>query len=266
VSDAFGNGVPQISVTFTAPASAPSGTFSGGVHSVTVATASNGVATAPTFTADSSVGEFTVTAEAAGLGSAQFSLTSSDAVSPGFTVSASPAALTIVQGQSASTMLTLTPEGGFAGTINLSCSGLPANAQCAFVPAQAVMTGNNAAVAVTLTLNTAGSDGQLSYVRPGTFRRIMHGGLDWRFTAMFAVLMLAVIFARRDLRDNPARGVAAGFRLLLAMLIGIALTACGGVASSVSSAHSAATAPGNYTVSVNAGTQTTVVMINVVQQ
>ena len=265
VSDAFGNGVPEIPVTFTAPASGPSGTFPGGSQSATVATGSTGIAATPTFTANSSPGQFTVMAGAQGLGAAQFSLTNSDAVPPGFTVSASPAALTIVQGQSASTVLTITPDGAFSGTINLSCSGLPANAQCVFNPAQAMVTGNSAAT-VTLTVNTAGADGQLSYVDPEALRRFERGGSGARGGAMLAGLMLGVVLAWSAARKKSGRGVLARFGLLWVMLAGSGLIACGGATSSSSSAQSSATPAGNYTVMVNANTQSTALLLNVVKE
>src|SRR5205807_122180 len=62
VKDAFGNPVPSAAVTFTAPATGPSGTFSGGVTSATATTGTTGTAMAPTFTANGTAGRFTVTA------------------------------------------------------------------------------------------------------------------------------------------------------------------------------------------------------------
>src|SRR5262249_15835661 len=60
VRDVFGNGVPGASVTFGAPATTgPSGTFGGTPIATTNAA---GVATAPTFTADTFAGSFQVSA------------------------------------------------------------------------------------------------------------------------------------------------------------------------------------------------------------
>ncbi|HTM51704.1 MAG TPA: Ig-like domain-containing protein, partial [Bryobacteraceae bacterium] len=73
VRDASGNPVPNVSVTFTAPASGASGAFGG---SATVTTDSGGVATAPTFTANSVAGTYNVNASTAGVASpAAFALT-----------------------------------------------------------------------------------------------------------------------------------------------------------------------------------------------
>jgi hypothetical protein len=71
VTDAFGNPVPGISVTFAAPAGGPGGTFAG---SPLVTTDAAGRATAPAFTANAAAGSYTVTASAGGL-AVSFSLT-----------------------------------------------------------------------------------------------------------------------------------------------------------------------------------------------
>ena len=73
------SGTPQsgLSVTFTAPASGASGTFAGSDHTVAVITDSNGVATAPVFTANGTAGgPYNVTATlSGGSPAAAFSLT-----------------------------------------------------------------------------------------------------------------------------------------------------------------------------------------------
>jgi hypothetical protein len=61
VKDAFGNPVTGATVTFNAPASGASGTFAGGVNTATTNAA--GVATAAVFTANGTVGSYTVTAK-----------------------------------------------------------------------------------------------------------------------------------------------------------------------------------------------------------
>jgi hypothetical protein len=74
VRDAFGNPVGGgVSVTFAAPISGASGTFSA---SGTVTTNASGKATAPTFTANALGGSYTVSATVSGVVSpANFSLT-----------------------------------------------------------------------------------------------------------------------------------------------------------------------------------------------
>jgi hypothetical protein len=80
VLDFAGNPVSGVKVTFTAPSSGASGTFTGGVTSVVVKTGSNGVATSPTFTANGTAGKYTVTASVkGGPAKAKFSLTNTAA-------------------------------------------------------------------------------------------------------------------------------------------------------------------------------------------
>ncbi len=74
VLDTFGTPVTAAAVTFTAPASGPSGKFSNGTPVITIATAVDGTATVP-FTANGSGGPgYVVTAAVAGVNTAQFSL------------------------------------------------------------------------------------------------------------------------------------------------------------------------------------------------
>jgi hypothetical protein len=65
VKDAFGNPVSNVVVTFSAPATGASGAFSGAA-TATATTNASGVATSPTFTANNTVGAYSVTASAAG--------------------------------------------------------------------------------------------------------------------------------------------------------------------------------------------------------
>jgi len=73
VTDASGNPVPNVTVTFAAPASRASATFAGGTTTAT--TNNSGVATAATVTANGTAGSYTVTATTAGsAGNAAFTL------------------------------------------------------------------------------------------------------------------------------------------------------------------------------------------------
>lgn len=52
----------------------------------------------------------------------------------GFTVSASPTALSTTVGGFVSSVVTVTPVNGFNAVVSLSCSGLPVNTTCVFTP------------------------------------------------------------------------------------------------------------------------------------
>src|SRR5205807_2103197 len=73
VTDAYGNPVPNAAVSFNPPAAGPSGAFNA---LATVPTNALGIATAPTLTANSIAGSFTIVATTAGATTqASFSLT-----------------------------------------------------------------------------------------------------------------------------------------------------------------------------------------------
>jgi uncharacterized protein (TIGR03437 family) len=67
VLDSLGKPVPYVPVTFTAPGTGASGTFSGSAISVTATTNNAGVAAAPRFTANGTAGSVRVTATVAGV-------------------------------------------------------------------------------------------------------------------------------------------------------------------------------------------------------
>jgi len=76
VQDASGNLIANATVTFTAPASGPSGTFVNGTATTTAITNSSGIAAASTFTANGTAGSYSVTASVAGVSTnAGFNLT-----------------------------------------------------------------------------------------------------------------------------------------------------------------------------------------------
>lgn len=85
--DGAGDPVPGVGVTFTAPASGASGTFAGGSRTVLVTTDAAGLAVAPTFTANATVGDYAVEAAVASV-STSFVLTNGEA--PAFTSPAPP--------------------------------------------------------------------------------------------------------------------------------------------------------------------------------
>ena len=127
---------------------------------------------------------------------------------PDFAVAASPAALTVTAGQSATASISVTPANGFSAAVTFSCTGLPAGATCTFAPATVTPTGS--AAATTLTIATAANNAALSR-RPF---RIVPG------------LALATIVCWAGWRKK--RGSV--WILLLLMGFGLAgtLTGCGG--------------------------------------
>jgi uncharacterized membrane protein len=78
--------------------------------------------------------------------------------SPDFTISLNPWSLTVQQGASGTTQLTITPQGGFTGTVNLSVVGAPSGVSFSLTS----MTGSNP---VILDLTVSVDSG----VAPGTY-------------------------------------------------------------------------------------------------
>jgi hypothetical protein len=81
---------------------------------------------------------------------------------PDFTVSTSPASLTIAQGASATSTVTVGSLNGFSSTVNLSCTGLPSGATCAFSPASVTPPANGTATSA-LTVSVAAGTATGSY-------------------------------------------------------------------------------------------------------
>jgi hypothetical protein len=94
--------------------------------------------------------------------------------SPDFSLSASPASVTAAQGGSATTTVTVAPQGGFGGAVTLSVSGLPAGATASFdqnptTTSSLLTLGGGTAVAGTYALTVTGVSGALTHNTPVSF-------------------------------------------------------------------------------------------------
>jgi len=93
---------------------------------------------------------------------------------PDFTLSASPATVTVTQGGSAPTTITVTPQDGFNGAVNLSVTGLPQGAAGSFsvnpTTGSSVLTlDSGTAVAGNYSLTVTGQSGTLTHSTPVSF-------------------------------------------------------------------------------------------------
>ncbi len=89
---------------------------------------------------------------AGGAGAFAFALTLSGnttTTAPGFTLSANPSSLSVAQGSSNTSTITVNPTGGFTGTVNLAVSGLPSGVTGTFT--------STGATTSTLTLTASAS-------------------------------------------------------------------------------------------------------------
>jgi hypothetical protein len=80
-----------------------------------------------------------------------------------FTLSATPTSQTVNQGNGTNYTITVTPSGGFTGTVNLSVSGLPSGASASFNPASVTTSGSS-----TLTVSTSSSTPAGTYTLTAT--------------------------------------------------------------------------------------------------
>ncbi|MCU1314874.1 MAG: hypothetical protein JWN63_196, partial [Candidatus Acidoferrum typicum] len=113
----------------------------------------------------------TITGTSGGVShSTTVSLTVSAAATPNFSLSASPNSVTIVQGGSAGTStITITPSNGFAGSVNLSATGVPSGVTAAFSPNPAASTST-----LTLTASSTATTGTATVTITGTSGSLTH--------------------------------------------------------------------------------------------
>jgi hypothetical protein len=162
-----------------------------------------------------------------------------------FSLSASPGAAAVVAGESASFTLTVTPAGGFQGTVSLACSGAPKASSCSISPASAIVD-SSSLVEVKVTVNTTAKARSLplpeTRVWVDSVRHI--AALPW----LLAILLMA--WKIRAVRDSlrvakPHSAIGLACILLLAIL----WMACGG-GSSEPPPRPGGTPPGIYTLTL----------------
>jgi len=205
--------------------------YDGSILLGTVASA-NGVATLTLSTL--AAGVHTLTAVSAG--DANYGPTASNAVAETitgtggggtgvtYTMTASPTSLTIKQGSSATTTLTITPVNGYIGQVTLGCTTLPQYAGCTFSLPTFSLNGTTP-VLVTLTVNTA--DGLASLHEPLMPGRTRSMTSLAGFTLLPAMLLAGIFGLRRR------SGFAAMRLLALLLAVGTMLTLSGCVTVTV---------------------------------
>ena len=132
------------------------------------------------------------------------SLTINATATPNFSLSASPSSLSVTQGSSGNSTITVTPSGGFTGSVTLSNSALPSGVTASFgtnpTTSTSVLTftASSTATTGTSTITITGVSGTLSHtttisltINPtgGTTNLIVNGGFEaataapWTLTA-----------------------------------------------------------------------------------
>jgi hypothetical protein len=173
-----------------------------------------------------------------------------------FTQSASPpvlmvsvvpasASLTVTQGQSVSDTLSISPAPGYSGTVQFSCTSLPANSACSFQPTSVAFTGSNTPASISVTFQTSGPAQIARFTWPGAAlgRLIEAMGLLFWLPGS-----LAAIVAGRS-RRAASRRKGQLTRGLLVCAVFLMLNSCGG-GSSPAPVSTSMTPKGSYTVDV----------------
>jgi hypothetical protein len=123
---------------------------------------------------------------------ASFSFPScSGPTTPDFSISATPSSQTVVQGASTSYTVTVTPSGGFTGTVSFSVTGLPSGATASFNPTSVNASGSSTMTVTTSSttppgnypLTITGTSGTLSHTTTVTLVVNSSASTDFSITA-----------------------------------------------------------------------------------
>jgi FtsP/CotA-like multicopper oxidase with cupredoxin domain len=249
-------------VTVAAPGTGvPTGAVAFANGSAALGTAmlnSGGVATISTTTLP--VGADSIIASYAGAGTFADSQSPATTVTvaappPDFTLGMSPASLSVADGASGSTTITLTPENGFSAATSFACSGLPVETTCNFSPA--TLTPSGAPVTTTMTVTTTGSTALSHPLFP-------RPGLPLYALVVPGLGLLGLAGRRKRL---PASAGSSAILLALAFALASALSACGGGPSTAKSQQPTPTGTYPITVTATSGatTHTSTVNLTVTQ-
>ncbi|WP_446742445.1 beta strand repeat-containing protein [Silvibacterium acidisoli] len=141
-------------------------------------------------------------------------------IASGFSLAASPSSLSVAQGKSGQVTITLTPTGGYTGSVTIGCSGAPANATCTLSPSTLTADGSNTAVSSTLTIATDVASSSARSTPPASDE-----GSALRLAFLPAGVFAMILFWQRKKLGGGIQCV-----LWAAILLGActAITACGG--------------------------------------
>ena len=164
-----------------------------------------------------------------------FSLTVQGA--PTFQIAVTPASTTLNAGQSTSNInVTITPQSGFTGSVNLTCASLPSLSTCTFSPATVKVSGSSTQATMQIS-TTAVSSAEIHQGPRGLKYFAFAVGL--LPVGLFQLALSTKCGKRR--RRRMRSGIIAGLALLL--MLTATLLACGG-SGGTSSAPPAQPLPG----------------------
>ena len=234
----------------------PATTTTSGTSSVLTLTASStATAGSATVTITGTSGSLTHTTSVA--------LTVSASGTPDFSLSASPATLTVNQGASGTSTIAITRLNGFAGAVSFTASGLPSGVTASFNPATTTTTGTSSvltltasstATAGTATVTVTGTSGSLSHTTSISLTVATTGG-NGGVTVTPVVGQNTPWFNEEDVRvSNTGTLTALSVTIVIQRTTGVSFsgqynTVGGQITQSNSSTSSAVT----YTFTLNSG-------------
>jgi hypothetical protein len=154
---------------------------------------------------------------------------------PDFSISSSPASLSVTAGQTVKAQLTITANAGLSGSVTFACSGLPAESTCSFAPASLTASPGQAST-TTLSISTTAASSALRSPADVTTARTM--------TAV--AFLLIVPFCSGGRRQWMRLSLLIGVLTLST----VSIVGCGGTGSS--SMGSTGSPAGSYAVTVTA--------------
>jgi len=182
-------------------------------------------------------------------------LSSGGGASADFAISAAPADASIAAGQSASFSASVTPVGGFKGTVTLSCSGAPTASNCSISPSQVTLDGSDPATA-SVTLTTTAR----SFFTPVRLRRFAPPLLLVEGLAKFVAYLLVCALVWK-LARTPRKLVLVSAALVLP--VALLCTSCGSGSTSATNPMPSnpppmqnGTPPGAFTIMVSGSSAT----------
>ncbi len=163
---------------------------------------------------------------------------------PTFSIVPATTTLTVSQGTTGTVQLTLTPVNGFSNYVTLSCSGLPADTACTFLPVNVFVSGSKATTSV-LSLETYGPTSSNSKLRQSS-------------TVVYAFVFPGLLaLAGLGMRRRSVAWENAGLMLLVFAGLGMTVSMMSGCSQryhylNKSPVPSPGTAYGNFTFTVEA--------------
>jgi hypothetical protein len=220
---------PGQSITFTATVTSAFGTPSGTVNflngSSQLGSATLDASGIATYTGTLSPGINAVTATYSGNTTFAASTSSALTVSePDYSVTASPTTLTVSAGSNSSVSLTVTPVGGYNGTVAMSCATQLAGVTCSFSPASYTLNGSNSVLTGTVEVAASSS---ATAIQP-SFKGRGKNTLAAMFWLPGGIAVLLIAIERRRITCIPR---SRRMFLLLALLTTASISACGGGSS-----------------------------------